>query len=287
VADDAIHIEPNAGSLPAPPRLGTLFRPVDVLGRVVVRSFGAAKAQIALALISLGVAIGRSGVASPGVRPLVRSQVYRAGWRLLPMTTFLALALGLVIIAQTIALLTQVGIQGYVGVVMVSVVVRELGPLAVALLVLAQVGTAVVIELGTARALGEVEALEAQGIDPIHHLVVPRVVGLALSVFSLTVYFILAALAGGYVFAFLQDVPLLPAEYFRQIAEALTAEDFVWLGLKTLGFGGLIATSACFHGLAQPMRLEDISRATTRAVVQSVVGCVLLDAVFIGVYLVR
>jgi len=116
---------------------------------------------------------------------------------------------------------------------------------------------------------------------------VPRVVGLALSVFSLTIYFILAALASGYLFAFLQDVPLRPAEYFRQIAEALTVKDFVLLGLKTLGFGGVIATITCFQGLAQPMRLEDVAGATARAVVQSMVGCVLLDAATIGVYLVR
>ena len=40
---------------------------------------------------------------------------------------------------------------------------------------LARVGTATVIELGTSRALGEVEALEALGIDPVHYLVMPRV----------------------------------------------------------------------------------------------------------------
>lgn len=287
MAHNTAQVEPNARSLSAPPGPAASFRWVDALGRAVVRFLRAAKAQIAFAIISLSIAFGKSGVASRVVRPLIRSQIHRAGWRLLPMTTFLAFALGLVIIGQTIALLTRVGIQSYVGVVMVSIVVRELGPLAVALLVLARVGTAYVIELGTARALGEVEALEALGIDPIHYLVVPRVVGLALSVFSLTVYFILAALASGYVFAFLQDVPLLPGEYFRQIAGALTAEDFVLLGLKTLGFGGVIATVTCFQGLAQPMRLEDVAGATTRAVVQSVVGCVLLDAAVIGVYLVK
>ena len=64
---------------------------------------------------------------------------------------------------------------------MVAVVVRELGPLLTAMLVLAWSGTRNVIELGTARALGEVEALEALRIDPIHYLVVPRVIGMALA----------------------------------------------------------------------------------------------------------
>ncbi len=47
------------------------------------------------------------------------------------------------------------------------------------MLVLARVGTAHVIELGMARALGEVEALEALGIDPVHYMIVPRVIGMA------------------------------------------------------------------------------------------------------------
>jgi len=68
---------------------------------------------------------------------------------------------GLLVIGQTVSWLTRVGAIDYLGTIMVIVVVRELGPLATALLVLARIGTANVIELGTARAMGEVEALEA------------------------------------------------------------------------------------------------------------------------------
>ena len=45
------------------------------------------------------------------------------------------------------------------------------------------------------------------GIDPIHYLVVPRMIGMGLAVFALTIYLILGALVSGYVWAFLQDVP--------------------------------------------------------------------------------
>ena len=108
--------------------------------------------------------------------------------------TFLGIALGLLVIAQTTALLSQLGAQAYVGTIMVTVVVRELGPLLTAILVLARAGTANVVELGTLRALGEVRALESLGIDPIHYLVMPRMLGLAVAVFCLTVYLILTAL---------------------------------------------------------------------------------------------
>jgi phospholipid/cholesterol/gamma-HCH transport system permease protein len=220
------------------------------------------------------------------IGPLVTEQVYRSAVRLLPLVLLLALALGLVVIGQSVSLLTQVGAQKWLGTVMVAAVVRELGPLLTALLVLARSGTANVIELGTARALGEVESLEVTGIDPIHYLVVPRVIGLALGVFSLTIYLILGAVVSGYLWAFWQDIPMLPGEYFQQLAGALEALDFVWLVGKTLAFGGIIGVVTCYHGLAQPLRLEEVSRATVRAVGQSMVLCVLAELAFIVLYLV-
>ena len=262
------------------------LRQLDAIGRNILHFVHTVEGLVAFALITLGVALTKFNASTRVIHPLVRAQIYRAGLRLLPMTSFLACALGLVIIGQMVALLTRVGAQNFAGTVMVTVVVRELGPLAAALLVLARAGAAYVIELGAARALGEVEALEALCIDPIHYLVLPRVVGLALAIFSLTVYFILVTLVSGYLFAFVQDVPLLPGDYFKQLAMALTWEDFALLAFKTCGFGIVIAVVTCYQGLAQPLQIEDVSGATTRAVVQSVVACVLLDVLFIVVYLV-
>jgi phospholipid/cholesterol/gamma-HCH transport system permease protein len=239
-----------------------------------------------LLLITLAVAATKFNTAKAVVHPQIRRQLGRAGLELLPMLAFLSFALGMVVIGQTVLILNRYGAQNYVGTVMVTVVVRELGPLLAALLVLARVGTANVIELGTARALGEVEALEALGIDSIHYLVAPRVIGIALSIFALTIYLILFALLSGYLFAFLEGVPLLPGDYFRQLADALLWQDFVLLALKTISFGTLISIVTCYEGLAQPLRLERVSRATTSAVAKCVVGVVLLDAVFIIVYLV-
>jgi phospholipid/cholesterol/gamma-HCH transport system permease protein len=239
----------------------------------------------AFLLITLGVIVTRSRAARSVIRPLIFHQTAWAGLRLLPMFLFVSAALGFLVIGQTVSWLTRVGAINYLGAVMVIVVVRELGPLVTALLVLARVGTANVIELGTARALGEVEALEALGIDPVHYLVVPRVVGMAIGVFTLTVYLILGALGSGYLWAFLQDVPLRPAEYFHQLASALNGLDFVLLALKTVAFGFIIAIVTCYHGLAQPLRLEEISHATVRAVAQSIIACVVIDVLFIVIYL--
>ena len=216
---------------------------------------------------------------------MIFHETSRAGLRLLPLFLFVSAALGLVVIGQTVSWLTRVGAINYLGTVMVVVVFRELGPLLTALLVLGRIGAANVIELGTARALGEVEALEDLGIDPVHYLVMPRVIGMAVGAFSLTAYLILGALISGYLWAFVQDVPLRPADYFRQLAGSLSGLDFAMLGVKTVSFGFIISVVTFYHGLAQPLRLEEVSYATVRAVEQSIVACIILDALFIIIYL--
>lgn len=256
------------------------------IGRKLLRLLNTIHGLGAFALIALAVTVTKFNTASRVIHPLIREQIHRAGVRMLPMVAFLACALGLVVIGQTVSLLSRVGATNYAGIVMVTVVVRELGPLVTALLVLARIGTAIVIELGTARALGEVEALEALGIDPIHYLVVPRVIALSVSISALTVYLILITLVSGYVFAFLQDVPLRPGDYFSQLAASLRWQDFALLALKTSTFGVVIAITTCYQGLARQLRIEDVANATTSAVVHSVIGCVLLDGLFIIVYLI-
>jgi phospholipid/cholesterol/gamma-HCH transport system permease protein len=259
---------------------------VNFFGRRIVEFIQTVHGLGAFALIALGVLVSKGHTSRKLIFPLILQQLAVSGLRLLPMILFLSIALGLVIIGQTVSLLTRVGVNTLLGTVMVTVVVRELGPLLTALLLLARSGTANVIELGTSRAMGEVEALEVLGIDPIHYLVVPRLLGMSLGLFALTVYMILGALVSGYAWAFLQDVPIQPGDYFRQLAAALTGLDFVLLALKTLFFGLIISVVTCYYGLAQPLRMQDVSRATVRAVAQSVVGCVLLDALFIVIYLV-
>src|SRR5579863_3057964 len=257
----------------------------DFLGRKLFLFLLTAQGLFAFALITLGVIITKFGVARSVMQPRIRREIRRSGTSLLPMFIFMALALGFLVIGETVTALAKVGAIDYLGSTMVIVVVRELGPLLAAMLVLARVGTANVIELGTARALGEVEALEVLGIDPVHYLIMPRVIGMALGIFSLTIYLILGALASGCLCAFLADVPLTPGDYLRQIADALTWQDFALLALKTIAFGFFIAIVTCYHGLAQPLRLEDVSRVAVRAVTQGIIVCVLIDALFILFYL--
>jgi phospholipid/cholesterol/gamma-HCH transport system permease protein len=259
---------------------------LDRIGRRVMDFAVLTRALSAFAVISLSVMLRRRDLPRRVMRPLIRAQIRNAGVRLLPMVSLIGTALGLLVIAQTTVLLTQLGAQQYTGLIMVTVVVRELGPLLTAILVLARAGTANVVELGTLRALGEVRALESLGIDPIHYLVMPRMIGLAVAVFCLTVYLILMALLSGFLFGFLQGVALKPSDYIGQIGDALLWQDFALLALKTFVFGTVIAVVNCYQGLARRLDIDDVAEVTARAVVQSLTTCVIFDAFFLIGYIV-
>jgi phospholipid/cholesterol/gamma-HCH transport system permease protein len=86
-------------------------------------------------------------------------------------------------------------------------IVREAGPLLVALVVIARSGTAVASEIGNMRANREIEALESMGINPLSFIVFPRVLGGVISVLCLAFYFNVLALVGGFLLTrFIQDM---------------------------------------------------------------------------------
>ena len=266
-----------------------LARFLDSVTDLGVRPLRAANITIrrllAFGLIVLATTLTKFTRSRGVVHPLIWGQIRRAGVGLLPFIGVLSAVTGFVLIGQTASLLRQVGAEKMLGPVLVVSLFRELAPLATAFLVLLRVGTATVVELATMRATGEVEALEALSIDPIHFLVMPRVLGLAISVFCLTVYFLIGSLLSGYLFCFLQQLPLTPMDYVDRIAQALGWEDFLVLLLKTLGFGSAIAVITCYQGLARPLRLEQVPEATTRAVTQAVMVCVALDVACLVLYL--
>ncbi len=267
-----------------------MWRGVDATADLCVRPLRAVarslRRLLAFGLIVMGTAVLKFGRGGVVVRGAVFEQIRRAGLGLLPFVGLISVVAGFVILGQTVVLLRQFGAEGVLGTVMVVVLFRELAPVATALVVLLRVGTATVVELATMRATGEVEALEALSIDPVHYLVLPRVIGMAVSVSCLTVYFMMGALLGGYAFCFLERLPLTLTDYVDQMARALAWQDFVWVVLKTGGFGAVIAILTCYQGLSSPLRLEQVPAAATQALTWSLVICLALDLVFVGLSMI-
>jgi phospholipid/cholesterol/gamma-HCH transport system permease protein len=257
---------------------------VENIGHQALRSPSGLRARwrFANAALAAAVTVPRSLRAEAHTRTM--EQLWRCGVRQLPLVALLGLALGLLVVGQAVALLGQVGAQHYIGTVIVTVVMRELGPLLTAFLLAARVGTATVVELGALRVTGRVNPAEKVGVGAMRELVVPRLKALAAATVCLTVYLIVIALASGYLVAFLQGVPLRPGAYCGKLADALHGLDFALVVLKAALFGAVVAIVSCYHGIERLSRIEQFSQATTRAVVETLACCLVLDAIFLAGY---
>lgn len=257
----------------------------ELAARRLIAALGGLRRLIAFGLITIGVTLTHLGRGRAVVWPALVRELHRGGVQLLPLALIIGLALGALMIGQAVALLIQLGAADLTGRLVALLVVRELAPLLTAAFVLLRVGTPTVVELGACRANGEVEALEALGVDPMHYLVMPRVLGVALATCALNIFALLAALAGGWLLVLVRELPLPLADFLGQLAAALEPLDFVLLFVKAALFGALIALTACYHGLAYPLRADQIPAATTRAVEQTLLVILLADAALLGLRL--
>jgi phospholipid/cholesterol/gamma-HCH transport system permease protein len=210
------------------------------------------------------------------VRQVFYRQIYFSGIQALSIISSVGALIGLMVVTQVSNL---VGLNvALIDKVLVWTVVREMGPLFSAIVVIARSGTAVASELGAMEVNGEIRSLRRMGIDPVRYLVVPRVTGLTLCVMVLAFYFQILAISGGIVLSspFI-DVAL--GRQFRYMLEALDLYDIAVSAIKSLLFGVIISVSACYQGLRVRGSITEIPQATTRAVMQSLLYVIFFDGV--------
>lgn len=164
--------------------------------------------------------------------------------------------------------------------ILLWVVLREMGPLLAALLVLQRSGTAVATELALMQITGEIASLRQMRIDPRDYLVVPRVVGIAVSTAVLTFGVQLIAVGGGMLLS-----TLVVNATFDELADSFfllaSPMDIVYSLLKSLLFGVSIAVISCYHGLHPPgISINAIPEAAISAITQSTLAVMLLNVVF-------
>lgn len=160
------------------------------------------------------------------------------------------------------------------------VVLREVGPLIAAVLVIQRSGTAVATELALREISGELASLRRLRIDPYDYLVVPRVAGMALANAALTLYVQLIAVGGGMVLSSLiTQVPL--DEMLTNFFLLASPLDLVYSLIKSALFGAAIAVIACYHGMNPGGRsINFVPRAAIRAVTEALLAVMLLNVIF-------
>lgn len=212
------------------------------------------------------------------VRAILARQIIFTGVDAIGLTLTIACLAGISVVAQIQMWLG--GESAMLGPILVTVIVREAGPLLVNLLVISRSGTAIAAELANMRVHGETDVLEAQGIDPMTYLVMPRVLAITVSVFCLTLFFACVSLLSGYIFGvFLGVTPPEPSLFRTGVFTAIAARDIWNLLAKTVLAGLLVGTICCNEGLMVQGSVTDVPRAATGGVVKSIITVVLVSAI--------
>jgi len=214
------------------------------------------------------------------VREVFARQLLLFGVDSIRFILVLAGLVGVSIVVQLDVWAGKLGQSQQLGPLLVVVVARELGPLFANFVLIVRGGSAIATELGIMKVGGEVRVLEAQGIEPLLFLVMPRVLAMAAAAFCLTVIFVLAAFASGYGFgAFVGQANADPATFLETVFKAMHPSDAVGFLAKCLLPALLTAVICATEGLSVEGGLTQVPRATKRALARSLGALFLISVV--------
>lgn len=212
---------------------------------------------------------------------VVLDQVRFTGTQALPILSIIALSLGATTLIQASTFLPLLGRESFIGNLLKLVIVREVGPLITAIIILTRSGSAIAAELATQKLHNEVEAIELMGINPHLLVVLPRVIGGLIATVLLIGYFDMVAFIGGYAISSLVGTAMPFSVFIETVVTSLSLADAVATLIKAVVYGIMIPLTCSFYGL-KPATLFQIPIFVSKAVIRSLFYVFILNA-FISV----
>lgn len=208
------------------------------------------------------------------VRRALLKQLYFTGIESVGPVTVMAFLAGLIVVMQVSNLVGRNELLTLQA--LIWTVVRELGPLLTAVIIVGRSSSAIASELAAMQVNGEMNCLRRMGISPVAYLVVSRMLAMTIISLVLTFYFQVVAIGTGMVVtAWHIDVSLFGevGHFFEMISYL---EIFAAL-LKSICFGMLVSVVPCYYGLTVKRAMTEIPVAASRAVMRSLLAVFACD----------
>lgn len=228
--------------------------------------------QLTFACHLFGILFQRHNSGRALVRRFTLEQIYFTGYQALPVMLPIALIIG----STIIIIFSNVSSQYDLGKIVVMLLVREIGPLVTALIVILRTATAVTVEIGYMKVLHEIDAFEMAGIDPLRAICLPRFIGITIAILCLFVVFNLVALFGGYVVVWVLT-QVVVGDLIRQMVSAIKLIDISAGLLKGICFGIIITTICLYQGFGTRMEIIEIPARTSKVAVESFFYCLVVN----------
>ena len=211
-------------------------------------------------------------------RDKVFDQFFEIGNASLLMVCVLSFFIGAVIALQTGPVLVERSLPSAVGGVVGIAIAKELAPVMMAILIAGRIGSAMAAEIGSKRVYQEIDALRTMNINPIHYLVLPRLLAIAVALPMLVVFSVLVGWFGGAVVADMNHRMEIPFRvFFADLRDIVDLKDVANGVFKSFCFAIIIGVVSCHQGLVTIDGPRGIGRSVTKAVVNSIVLIVIFD----------
>lgn len=208
-------------------------------------------------------------------------QCYKMGNRSLLLVGVTGFILGLVFTLQSRPTLMEFGAESWMPSMVGISIVREIGPVIIALICAGKIGSGIGAELGSMRVTEQIDAMEVSGTNPFKYLVVTRILATTLMLPLLVLIGDAIALLGSAIIENLKgQVSFLL--YFNQVIDAITYTDLIPATIKTFFFGFAIGLVGCYKGYYCSKGTVGVGEASNSAVVYSSMLLFIID--FIAVF---
>src|SRR5215218_9119094 len=211
-------------------------------------------------------------------RRKIFDQLFEIGNASLLMACILSLFIGGVIALQTGPVLAERGLASAIGGLVGLSVCKELAPVMMAVLIAGRIGSAMAAEIGSMRVYQEIDALRTMNINPIHYLVLPRIVAITIALPMLVIFSILVGWMGGAIVSNNNEMINVGYDgYFSNLRQIVEFRDIFDGLVKSLVFALTIGIVSCAQGLQTIGGPRGIGRSVTKAVVNSIFMILILD----------
>ena len=205
------------------------------------------------------------------------------GRRSLPIVLLICFLMGMILALQAALQMRKFGTEIFVADLVGFSLLKELGPLMVAMIATGRAGSAFAAEIGTMKVDEEVSALTTMGINPVRFLVIPKLVALMIALPLLTVFGDLAGLIGGLsVGVTWLDIPM--HAYWDRSMAVLSPTNLMLGLVKSWVFAVLVTFAGCWGGFRAEPDAQGVGRGATGAVVVSILLIVVGDMMLTMVY---
>lgn len=244
-----------------------------------INNFGASVIDVISAWGASVIFICKTIVASfklPFRMQIFLQQVYQIGVNSSLVIALIGLFTGAVLAVQAEYTLSKFGATAFTGSAVALSLIRELGPVLTAIMVIGRAGSAITAELGIMKITEQIDALKSMAVDPIRYLMVPRVLAGLIAVPFLTGVFIVVGIFGGYVVA-VGLLGLSSGTFITEMTGAVEIFDVASGFIKAIFFGFIFAWVACYKGYTCGFGALGVNKATTQSVVTASVAVLIID----------